>query len=281
MTFRLKTSEDTKAGTRKRPAARWKRDPWSDDLQARRVAARTSQDIQILLEDFPGEPVQVLTLTLPGAWHGIRRASIFAQWEYMRARRQVRGLPGVWSMRGLNKMLTDAGAVGGWHFFEVAYSKKNKWWHLHCHTILVGDISSVIPRSAYTVDENWTKKLESSTSGTLRELGFGERYTLDEAVDYQETISYCSKLAYCTKQKLDGPEQQLVAFLRARKPRLSEAWGAARVGDDRRVEFALEHDDHDSARYLLDRQERRREYKLRKALEAHGEEAEEGRTMSS
>ncbi len=275
MTFRLKTSEETKAGTSKRPAARWKRDSWSDDKTARRVAARTAKDLEILLEDFPGEPVQVLTVTLPGAWHGIRHASIFAQFEYFRARTTVRGLPGVWSMRGLNKVLTDAGAIGGWHFFEAAYNEKNKWWNLHCHTLLVGDITSVLPMSAHTIDENWERKIDKSVvmrSGVLRDLGYGEIYSLDEAQDYQQSVSYCTKLAYCTKQKLSGPEQQLVAFLRARKPHLSSSWGGARLGDDRRVEFALEHDDHDSARYLLDRQERRREYKLRKALESHAED---------
>ena len=47
-------------------------------------------------------------------------------------------------------------------------------------------------------------------SGFLHELGFGERYTLDQADSSSEQISYCTKLAYCTKQVLEGPENELV-----------------------------------------------------------------------
>ena len=38
-------------------------------------------------------------------------------------------------MRGLNWLLNRVGALGGKHFLEFTWSKKNEWWNLHCHTV--------------------------------------------------------------------------------------------------------------------------------------------------
>jgi hypothetical protein len=173
-------------------------------------------------------------------------------------------------MRGLNLTLAnETNVFGGWHFFECKYNNKKKWWNLHCHSLLFGDASPTIPLSDSDIPENdddtdpWSmwnsdggllnKKLTSSTSGTLRELGFGERYTLDQADSAHEQISYCTKLAYCTKQVLEGPEKELVGFLRGRKPRLSEAFGAARMSTDDRIAYAFEQDDHEMVRRLSEK----------------------------
>lgn len=241
----LKTTEDSKLGTKFRPKGRWHRCAWSNDVVARRAAAKTSRDLEILLEDYPDEPIQVLTLTLPGAWHWVRSASLYAQWDYIRERVTVKGLPGWHSMRGINTRLREAGARGGWHFFECKYNKKTEHWHLHCHSLFVGDVTSWLPASEKEVREDFSTDLKSSTSGKLRELGFGERYTLDVPEDEGQVLSYCTKLAYCTKQQFEGPEKHLKAFLRYKKPRLVEPFGDARMSKARRIEYYMDRDMHD------------------------------------
>jgi len=235
-----------------------------------RKAANVAGDLKILQSMYPDTSLQCLTTTLPGAWHGIRSSSLHHQFDYMTARVTVPGYSGTHSMRGLNLTLANQTNVfGGWHFFECKYNNKKKWWNLHCHSLLFGDASPTIPLSDSDIPENdddtdpWSmwnsdggllnKKLKSSTSGTLRELGFGERYTLDQADSAHEQISYCTKLAYCTKQVLEGPEKELVGFLRGRKPRLSEAFGAARMSTDDRIAYAFEQDDHEMVRQLSEK----------------------------
>lgn len=251
-------SEESHYGTRARPAARHKRDAWSNNLVANRKAAKVAEDIRVLQNLYPETSVQCLTTTLPGRWHGIRKQSLVNQFDYMTKRVTLPGRTGWHSMRGLNTTLTqDSYVLGGWHFFECKYNKKKKWWNLHCHSLLFGDTSSTIPLSDYEIPKIWneqgglqSKELKSSTSGVLRELGFGERYTLDQAHSTEEQISYCTKLSYATKQVLDGPENELVSFLRGRKPRLSEAFGAARLSIDDRIGYHIEQDNHAMVEYL-------------------------------
>ena len=264
------TTEESWHGTKARPLARWKRDPKSNNVVAMRKAANVAGDLKILQSMYPDTSLQCLTTTLPGAWHGIRSSSLHHQFDYMTARVTVPGYPGTHSMRGLNLTLANQTNVfGGWHFFECKYNNKKKWWNLHCHSLLFGDASPTIPLSDSDIPENdddtdpWSmwnsdggllnKKLTSSTSGTLRELGFGERYTLDQADSAAEQISYCTKLAYCTKQVLEGPEKELVGFLRGRKPRLSEAFGSARMSTDDRIAYAFEQDNHEMVRKLSEK----------------------------
>lgn len=244
-------------GTKARPAARWKRCRQSNDIVARRKAYEVSETLKILEHMYPGTPVQVLTTTLPGSWHPVRSSTLGDQYDYMTKRVTLPGIAGSWSMRGLNKKLDESTYVlGGWHFFEAC--RTNDWWHLHCHSILYGDASPSIPISDYEIPAIWnesgglhSKQLESSTSGFLHSLGFGERYTLDEATRVDEQVSYATKLAYCTKGTVAGPEKELVSFLRQRKPRLSEAFGAARLAIDDRVAYYIEHDEPERADYLM------------------------------
>ena len=264
------TTEESWHGTKARPLARWKRDPKSNNVVAMRKAANVAGDLKILQSMYPDTSLQCLTTTLPGAWHGIRSSSLHHQFDYMTARVTVPGYPGTHSMRGLNLTLANQTNVfGGWHFFECKYNNKKKWWNLHCHSLLFGDASPTIPLSSSDIPENdddsdpWSmwnsdggllnKKLTSSTSGTLRELGFGERYTLDQADSAAEQISYCTKLAYCTKQVLEGPEKELVGFLRGRKPRLSEAFGSARMSTDDRIAYAFDQENHEMVRKLSEK----------------------------
>ena len=256
MAFR--TTEDSHLGTKARPAARHKRDVWSNNVVAHRKAAKVMEDLKVLDMLYPDTPVQCLTTTLPGSWHPVRNSSLVNQFDYMTKRVTVSGYPGKHSMRGLNLKLTNESYVfGGWHFFECKYNTKKKWWNLHCHSLLFGDASPTIPLSEFDIPSIWnsegglqTKNLKSSTSGFLHELGFGERYTLDQADSVNEKVSYCTKLAYCTKQVLEGPENELVGFLRGRKPRLSEAFGAARLSNDDRIAYHVEQDNHSMVEYL-------------------------------
>ena len=255
------TTEDSWHGTKSRPQARWKRDPKSNNEVACRKAAQVAGDLQILQDMYPDTSLQCLTTTLPGAWHGIRSSGLVNQFDYMTKRVTVPGYAGKHSMRGLNLTLAnDTNVFGGWHFFECKYNNKKKWWNLHCHSLLFGSADPTIPLSDFDIPDIWnsegglqTKNLKSSTSGVLRELGFGERYTLDQADSTMEQISYCTKLAYCTKQVLEGPENELVAFLRGRKPRLSEAFGAARLSNDDRIAYHFEHDNHEMVRQLSEK----------------------------
>jgi hypothetical protein len=189
----------------------------------------------------------------------------------MTERVTVPGYAGIHSMRGLNLSLAnDTDVLGGWHFFECKYNNKKKWWNLHCHSLLFGSADPTIPLSDSDIPENddptdvWSmwnsdgglqnKKLKSSTQyDVLHQLGFGERYTLDQADSTMEQISYCTKLAYCTKQVLEGPENELVSFLRGRKPRLSEAFGSARLSNDDRIAYHFEHDNHEMVRQLSEK----------------------------
>jgi hypothetical protein len=264
------TTEEAWHGTKARPQARWKRDAYSNNVVAMRKAAQVAGDLKILQDMYPDTSLQCLTTTLPGAWHGIRSSGLVNQFNYMTERKTVSGYAGDHSMRGLNLTLAnDTNVFGGWHFFECKYNSKKKWWNLHCHSLLFGDASPTIPLSSSDIPENdddtdpWSmwnsegglqnKKLKSSTSGALRELGFGERYTLDQADSSAEQISYCTKLAYCTKQVLEGPENELVAFLRGRKPRLSEAFGSARLSKQDRIAYHFEHDNHEMVRQLSEK----------------------------
>jgi hypothetical protein len=224
-----------------------------------RKAAQASEDLKILDHMYPDTPVQCLTTTLPGKWHSIRSQSLVNQFNYMTERKTVSGYAGIHSMRGLNLRLQNETYVfGGWHFFECKYNTKKNWWNMHCHSLLFGDATPKIPLSDYEIPKIWNeegglqnKKLQSSKSyDFLHDLGFGERYTLDQADSAHEKISYCTKLAYCTKQVLEGPENELVGFLRGRKPRLSEAFGAARMSTDDRIAYYIEQDNHEMVRKL-------------------------------
>jgi len=201
---------DLCSGTRLRPCSRWKLCPKCNDLQARRTSARIYRTLEILEEEEL--PVFALTITLPGAWHGIRHSSIFSQYAYATARSTVQGLAGQWPMRGLNKRLKDAGVVGGWHFVECTYNSAASWWNVHVHSILLGDCTGWLPKSEVEIDENFSRKIRSSTSDELRTLGFGERYTLDECQDQQQVVGYCVALAYSSKQALKGTGETTPGF---------------------------------------------------------------------
>jgi len=241
------------SGTRKRPCSRWKRCARCNDIVARRTSARIHQDLKMLEDLWGKEEVLALTITLPGMWHGIRRSSIWSQWTYITGRQQLKGLPGLWPMRGLNKRLSEAGTVGGWHFFECTYNQGTRCWNAHLHSILLGNCAGFLDTSEVRYAEDGSKSVIGSKSSQLKELGFGERYTLDRCVDDAEVVGYCVSRAYASKQSLKGPEKELVAFLRSVKPHLVRPFGRARVPKVDRVQWLLENNMDVIADLLLSR----------------------------
>lgn len=241
-----------------------------NDLIARRAAAKVHGTLAVLRHLYGSLNLQALTTTLPGSWHGIRSASIFKQYAYLNARVPLPGTGGgLWPKRGLNKRLQDAGVLGGWHFFECTYNDRTGCWNAHFHSLIVGDCSSWLPVSeqAYDVVSTQgrypssvtTKHPLSSTSGKLRSLGYGERYTLDQIGDADQLTAYVSEFAYCSKQNVKGPSRALATWLRVVKPRLVSPFGIARVSDDDRIACHLENDEHDLADMLQSKQDARRE----------------------
>jgi len=244
-------------GTKKRPCARWRMCARCNDLVARRASARIHQDLQILEDQYGLPEVLALTITLPGLWHGIRRSSIFKQYAFITGRQTLKGLPGMWPMRGLNKRLLDSGVVGGWHFIECTHNKTTGYWNTHIHSILLGNCGSWLPLSAVKVDADFGRSLESSTSQNLRTLGFGERYTLDACQDMAQVLGYCVALAYSSKQALEGPPGELAKFLGVVQPRLVRPFGIARISNDDRIAYLIENDKHDIADVLIAREQAR------------------------
>lgn len=237
------------SGSNLRPCARWKLCPPCNDVVARRASARIHQTIEML--EIGPKDVYALTITLPGSWHGIRKSSIWAQYAYITGRNAVSGRTGLWPMRGLNLRLQEGGVLGGWHFIECTFNDKTKCWNMHAHSILLGKCPDWLPMSETIVDEEFNRKLKSSKSVELEKIGFGERYTLDRCQDTGQVVGYCVALAYSSKQALKGPSKDLQAFLRSVKPRMVRPFGIARMSMQERINWHLEHENHDIADMLM------------------------------
>lgn len=206
-------------------------------------------------EETNGEMVVgVLSLTLPGMEAAIRTADLRTQYDHMTARVTLPGRVGHHSMRGVNKMLQDLGAVGGTHFIEFTYNNK-PWtkaygcWNAHTHSVFWAD--DVLQRNDGSIplkdcstwkfpdDDSWFG--EPGTRGRqnkdLAALGFGRRYTLDYADPHElEAIThYSNKVAYATKPfkapLSKGEEiQQFLAGVGGPEPRLARPFGDATKG---------------------------------------------------
>ena len=99
--------------------------------------------------------------------------------------------------------------------------------------------------------KEFNRKLKSSKSVELEKIGFGERYTLDRCQDTGQVVGYCVALAYSSKQALKGPSKDLQAFLRSVKPRMVRPFGIARMSMQERINWHLEHENHDIADMLM------------------------------
>lgn len=217
---------------------------------SRRRSIQKAADLRSRIEvmDFLNEgdyTVGVLTVTLPGRDHDIRHGTLQEQYDYFTERIYFPGVSGNHSMRGLNWLMARLGALGGKHFLEFTWSKKNEWWNLHCHTVfwayekLDGFRSTSTTKQNYELGEETLLRTKTNRGRMAKKLladtlGFGPRYTLDYA-DLHEMdamIQYSNKVAYSTKpfkapKEKDSEIQDFLAGSGGTLPRLARPFGDA------------------------------------------------------
>ena len=182
----------------------------------------------------------ILTVTLPGKDNPVRHGSLREQYDYMTKRVTLPGLKGYHSMRGLNMLLTNLGALGGVHFLEFTWSKKNEWWNLHFHTLFWG--ATTLDRLKST--EVWDfsdpdlllgrKKVKGKQCVAFSKLGFGKQYSLDYADRFEQDalIQYSAKVAYATKpfKAPSSKKWEIRDFMQGiggKEPRMARPFGDA------------------------------------------------------
>lgn len=187
---------------------KWAMCPRCEATRASRRASKLSRRIETEYELADGDlSVGVLTWTLPGRNHPIRRGTLREQYDYATARVRFKGEPGDHSMRGLNRTLASWGARGGTHFLEFTWNSTKGWWNLHGHTLFWAwePLDNLRQTTAWRWDPKETLLEEKTVLGKrtrrLPGLGFGERYSLDYAEEHEleASIRYSSKVAYTTK----------------------------------------------------------------------------------
>lgn len=215
--------------------------------RAHRISKRLEQEYEMSDGDMK---IGVLTWTLPGKAHPIRRASLQAQYDYATERVRFPAEPGDHSMRGLNRRMRQLGARGGTHFVEFTWNSSQNWWNLHGHTLFWAweELDHLNATSTTVVDGRTVADLEfeddSDLLGSkmnrgkrtrlLGNLGFGQRYTLDYADTHELElmVRYSAKVAYATKP-FKAPlskNTEIREFLEADvQPRLARPWGEATV----------------------------------------------------
>ncbi len=210
--------------------------PSCEKRKASRRAGKIKKRLEVMDHITEGDfCVGVLTTTLPGAENPIRSASLRDQYDYMTWRRGSQ-----YSMRGLNKVLVGLGAVGGTHFLEFTWSKKNEWWHLHCHSLFwgYGELDRLKETSKdFEVEGQLLlgKKVKGRfNKNILGRLGLGPRYSLDYAEDHEldQILRYSSKVAYATKpfkapKEKENEIKDFMLGLDGTKPNMSRPFGDA------------------------------------------------------
>lgn len=219
---------------------RWHMCPSCEAKKAGRRAARISRRLEEEYEFADGDlSIGVLTWTLPGKSHPIRRAPLEEQYRYATERVRFRNQPGDHSMRGLNRLMSRLGARGGTHFVEFTWNSSMNWWNLHGHTLFWGwdKLDHLNGTSYYDFEEEpeillGTKKNSGKRTRLLERIGFGQRYTLDyaETHELELMIRYSAKVAYATKP-FKAPlakNSEIREFLESEpQPRLARPWGEA------------------------------------------------------
>lgn len=213
---------------------------------------RLQNDIDIAEDSELELKVGILSLTLPGKQHWIRRGTLREQYSYLTERATLPNKVGHHSMRGLNTLMKNWGVSGGCHNIEFTWNSNQEWWNVHTHTIMVGfaEDMNVPLKDCRTYSEKpfepgenlLDTSLEGKSSTDLYRLGFGGRYTLDwaEPHEFHQAIRYASKVAYMTKPiKAPGEKRsELRNFFNGKNgtlPRLSRPigdWGRSFVPND-------------------------------------------------
>ncbi len=229
--------------------------PSCERVKSGRRAHGIARRISAFDEETDGDfECGVLTLTMPGKAHSsqIRFADLPSQYEYITARETLPGLPGYHSMRGVNRLLSDLGAVGGTHFLE--WTHKGSWWNLHTHSLFwshdkldrLKDSTKTTYPEGYHLNNTggpayWVppplegvKKVHNRSSKALEKLGLGRIYSLDYAEDHEKEsqMRYAAKVAYSTKPFVApiGKRFEISDFLAgvsSKQPRLARPFGSA------------------------------------------------------
>ncbi len=187
-----------------------------------------------------------LTKTLPGSWHGIRKANLAAQYNYFTKRSRNKR----WM-----KYLRSTGASGGIEFLEITQNSDTGNWNLHSHDLLysANELELTIPATPKVaicsspgcnmttdgcIDDShlihgFDFKNEGGHNYELRDYGWGSRYSYDPDVRQEIAIGYLTKLAYAAKpiqfsKKVDDLSE-LSRFFYLKRPRLTRVWGDLRV----------------------------------------------------
>lgn len=224
--------------------------PSCERVKSGRRAHGIARRISAFDEETDGDyECGVLTLTMPGKEHSsqIRFAELHKQYEYLTSRESVPGLPGVHSMRGVNLLLKELGAVGGTHFLE--WTHKGSWWNCHTHSLFWSHekLDRLKDSSRITWPEDQSdpdyllgrKSVGHRSCKAFEKLGLGRIYSLDYAEDHEKEsqIRYASKVAYSTKPFVApiGKKVEISDFLAgisSKQPRLARPFGTAQ----RRIE---------------------------------------------
>lgn len=220
--------------------ARWHMCPSCEAKKAGRRASRISRRLEEEYDAADGDlEIGVLTWTLPGRRHPIRRGTLSDQYLYATDRVRFRGKTGDHSMRGLNRMMHLLGARGGTHFVEFTWNNNSGWWNLHGHTLFWGweKLDHLNSTSSYDFESEpdvllGNKVNKGKRTRLLKRLGFGERYTLDyaEAHELDLMVRYSAKVAYATKpfkapSQKRGEIRDFLEGLDHAQPRLARPFG--------------------------------------------------------
>ena len=215
----------------------------------------------------------ILTVTLPGNDHWIRKASLAEQYRYMTEK--TTSASGVEPMRGLQRYLKSQNVEGGFVFLEATWNSKREHWHLHAHMLLVsrhwiGLTSTVGPKCAscsaklddckcWVPGQNLMPDIREDVAGgwsrPLGRLGFGQRTSYDDrepGAGVGGFVKYCTQLAYLAKpiqfeEKIpEEKHDELSSFFRNTRPRLVRRWGIARQSKAQREDWDVIYHDRNN-----------------------------------
>ena len=241
-----------------------------NNRMARRKSGELTKICSWLHEEIGVKDWGILTVTLPGNDHWIRKASLQEQYRYMT--KTVNSSKGKEPMRGLQRYLKSQSVEGGMVFLEATWNSKNEHWHLHAHMLLVSrqwiGLNSTIetkctscwatpdqckcwvpgenpmPMTSEVVGGGWSRP--------LGRLGFGQRQSYDDrepGAGVGGFVKYCTQLAYLSKpiqfeEKIPAEKHdELSNFFRNQRPRLIRRWGIARQSKAQREDWdVLYHD---------------------------------------
>ena len=244
-----------------------------NNRMARRKSGELTKICSWLHEEIGVKDWGILTVTLPGNDHWIRKASLGEQYRYMT--KAVNSSKGKEPMRGLQRYLRSQSVEGGFVFLEATWNSKSEHWHLHAHMLLVSrqwiGLNSTIETkcsscwAALDDCECWrpgenpmpmtSEVVGGGWSRALGRLGFGQRQSYDDrepGAGVGGFVKYCTQLAYLSKpiqfeEKIPAEKHdELSRFFRNQRPRLIRRWGIARQSKAQREDWDVIYHDRNN-----------------------------------